>query len=776
MYSSGMFRRVCLMAAVLMTAAAAGCARPAALFSLDNARAHVEMLAGTIGSRPAGTPENARARQYIIDQLRLFGFDVRVQETDARRPELGLTAHVANIIGVKAGADRGAMALVSHYDSVPEAPGAADDAFGVAVSLEAARVLGARTSRRHSLMVLVTDAEEAGLMGAAGLTADREVMERVQAYVNVEAVGSSGTAMLFETGPGNSWIVKPWARKAPHPAGASYALEIYRRLPNDTDFSILKRYDIPGLNFAPIGDSYAYHTARDTPDRLADATLRRSGENVVTTMEALDAMDLTARSASDATYFDIGQASGMSWGPVVAWLLALAALTCGVLAWFKVLAASVRYLGLWRWVLDLAWTLLGTALVIASMIAVTWALRETRTVYHPWYAHPRRLFLLLASIGILAAWLAMRAGAWLPSRAHAPRHPMLVWSLTLPVWIALCGFCASIAPAAGFLWSLPLLVAGMGLLAVPVSVVPAIRAVSVVVFAVAGTLWVRPTIDLLQFMVAVMGRLPIITPVFAYATLVTACAAMVAPPFIASTAAVRPTVRSPLVTAALFVVTVATAALAYAAPAYTPAAPQRRHARVLVEPVATLATYEVASLEPGLDLDPSAPSGWYRVTDAPAGSIPWGQLVSPFVFRTTAAPPGPPPAVIANFALTPVAAGTELSMTIVPQAPGLTASFVLPSGIQAARSNLPGIVSRGRWRARFIAVPADGLTWRASFPKGKDATLGDTRAVVYSSRYPGGSGWQSLPPWLPQEHTVWSLSIGWVLAPPAVIAPVPPLR
>ena len=48
------------------------------------------MLAGTIGSRPIGTPENARARQYIVDQLRLFGYDVRVQETDARRRDFGL--------------------------------------------------------------------------------------------------------------------------------------------------------------------------------------------------------------------------------------------------------------------------------------------------------------------------------------------------------------------------------------------------------------------------------------------------------------------------------------------------------------------------------------------------------------------------------------------------------------------------------------------------------------------------------------------------------------
>ena len=167
------------------------------------------MLAGTIGSRPIGTPENQRARQYIVDQLRLYGFDVRVQETDARRPEFGRTAHVSNIIATRRGSEAQALAIVSHYDSVPEAPGAADDGQGVAVSLEAARVLAARNVARHTLLVIVTDGEEAGLMGAAGLTSDRDVMDHLQAYINIEATGSAGTALLFETGPANGWIVKP---------------------------------------------------------------------------------------------------------------------------------------------------------------------------------------------------------------------------------------------------------------------------------------------------------------------------------------------------------------------------------------------------------------------------------------------------------------------------------------------------------------------------------------------------------------------------------------
>src|SRR3982751_4322397 len=79
------------------------CSRPSGLFSESNARAHVGMLAGTIGSRAVGTAANARARDYIVEQLKQAGFEVRVQEADARRPELGTTARVANIIATLSG-------------------------------------------------------------------------------------------------------------------------------------------------------------------------------------------------------------------------------------------------------------------------------------------------------------------------------------------------------------------------------------------------------------------------------------------------------------------------------------------------------------------------------------------------------------------------------------------------------------------------------------------------------------------------------------------------
>ena len=210
--------RQCLLILALARSSP-GCSRSAGVFSEQNARAHVAMLAGTIGSRPIGTEANARARAYVIDQLKLFGYDVRVQETDARRPELGRTRTVANIIAVLPGSRREAIGLLSHYDSAPESPGAADDGLGVAVSLEAARVLAARRGSQWTTLVLVTDGEESGLMGAAALVTDREVMTRLQAYINVEAAGSGGPAMLFETGPATAGSPVPWARRAPHPRG-----------------------------------------------------------------------------------------------------------------------------------------------------------------------------------------------------------------------------------------------------------------------------------------------------------------------------------------------------------------------------------------------------------------------------------------------------------------------------------------------------------------------------------------------------------------------------
>jgi hypothetical protein len=769
-------RRIPLL---LLIAAGAACARPAGLFVGSNALAHIGMLSGTIGSRPVGSAANLRAREYLVDQLRQIGFEVRVQEIDARRHELGITARVANIIGILPGTRTEAVALVAHYDSSPHAPGATDDALGVGVALEASRVFAARGKPQWSLFVLLTDGEESGLMGAAGLVTDREVMTRLHAYVNLESIGSGGRSVLFETGPGNAWLVRPWARQAPHPRGGSYGLEIYQRLPNDTDFSILKTRDVPGLNFAAVGDSYAYHTARDTPDRLSRDLVQTTGENTVAILEALQDLDIARRTADAATFFDLGGTTAVSYGPAVQWLISVSALLLGALAWFRLTTLTLREQGAFRWTLTFVWGWLGAAAACGAMVAATWLLRLAREVYHPWYARPGRLFLLMILVAAAIAWSVARVGQWLPARAHPVRHPSLTWTVTLPAWILVAVLALWFAPSAGYLFTLPLLSAGLLLSPIPARNDGWIRIASLVVLAVAATLWLRETHDLLRFVVAVMGRLAIITPPYVYAAVMTVAGMMVVPPMIAALGSARPLFRPWLVTAALlFGVAFATGA-AYVAPAYTYEQPLRRHVRALQDADSPHAVWEVASLEPGLDLAEGAPDGWMPVADAPPGTTgPWGRYRMPFVFRTQGPSLGPAPVRVTAFALRPLPQGVQLSVSLVPSEPGVTVAFVLPPGLTPARTSLPGVEQRGRWAASYVAVRPDGLAWEASFRGDVASQLRQTRITVTVNGLPGGEGWQRLPRWLPQDTVVWTAAASWSIPAelPPSIAPVPPLR
>jgi hypothetical protein len=764
---------------ILTLATVAGCAREPEVFSIRNARAHLEMLAGTIGSRPTGTEAHARARAYIIDQLTIFGYQVRVQETDASRPELGRTARVANIIAVLPGTRQEAIGLLSHYDSRGDTPGAGDDAFGVAVSLEAARLIAALPERQWTTYVLVTDAEEEGLLGAAALMNDPQVSERLATYINIESSGSDSPVTLFETGPGNGWLVAHWARGATRPRGGSYAIEIYTRLPNDTDFSILKQHGIPGFNFAAVGDSYTYHTARDTPERLSSRALRDAGENVIAIVKRLQQADITARDNRSTTYFDVGGTIGVTYGSGIAWTVSVLAVVLGVIGWVRVTRFLIRAEGAGPWLLGLVWMLVAVVCTLGAMVAAVAALRLAREVYHPWYARPDRLFVMLVAVGTAVAWMVVRLGRWLPARARGPRHPAVAWTYTLPAWILLTLFVLWAAPSAAYLWVLPLFAAGFLLSLSPSSNGPVLRIVSLLVLAVSATFWLRDTVDVLRFMVAVFGRLPIVTPVYVYPAVIAVAGLMIAPPLFAVVVRQQPLLRPSLATGLALAAVTITWLFAWLAPAYTPEQPLRRYVRAIQEPGADRSTWKIGSLEPGIDLGPDAPGGW-TPGDTSVDSIPWGNLSQPFVFSTTASPLPPAPASVTGFTITPLPgeSGSAVTISVVPKEPALSVSFVLPAGVIPASSNFPGVVRSGRWTATFVAPSPEGIAWEARFGSETEETLRATRVAVTSSGLPDAPGWQRLPAWLPQEHMVWNGWFTWVLDPaaPPPLAPVPPLR
>jgi Peptidase family M28 len=736
--------------------ASAACAQPASRFSEPLARAHVEVLAGVIGSRAAGTDANRRARDYVVNELRRSGFDVRVQQADGVRPEFGSTARVSNIIAVKAGSRPEAVALVSHYDSTPDSPGAADDGLGVAVCLEAGRVLARRPHPIYTLVVAVTDAEEFGMMGASALVRD-PVVRQVRACLNLEAVGSAGPSLLFETGPGNMWLVNAWARFAPSPAGASYATEVYKRLPNDTDFTILKRAGIPGLNFAPIGNSYLYHTSRDTPGTLQADTLRQTGENAIAIVEALDPIDITKRSPDSGSFVDVRGIGVLTFGSRAGTALVTLALVAGVAAWFRLMVAVRRRFGLARWGLTVLWALVGLAAVAGAMVGASALLRAAREVYQPWYAHPDPFFALLAGAGCATACLLVQAGRLLPKRLRGSGDPLIIWSLTLPVWIALAGAAERFAPGAVPLASIPLLAAGVLLVVAAEGRSLLVRAVSFSALVVSAALWLETTLDLLHFAVAVFGRLPIVTPPFVFPALVAVAGVWLAPPAVATLSGVaRGGRRSTIATISLLGVTVLTFLWSLAATAYTFERPEHRSATYVNDLPRGHAFWVVSGNEP-----PDGPlrnaltrPPWYPVDSRLPASYPL-EVPGPFLLAREAGEAVAPPALVRGI-VHRAGDAVDVEVAVVPRRPLLAVVFGMPAGVTPVQASLPGVVRQGRWRATFLAAPREGVSFRARFRTADLPEPGALRVIMVAAGLPGGSGWQELPSWLPAERTAWT--------------------
>jgi hypothetical protein len=120
--------------------------------------------------------------------------------------------------------------------------------------------------------------------------------------MSVEMRGAGGPSILFETGPENGWVVEVVKEWDPRPLANSSSMEVYRRLPNDTDFTPFRDAGVQGLNFAAIGRSNRYHQASDRPENVQEATVQHHGVRLLALTRAFGDADLTEVNAPDQAY------------------------------------------------------------------------------------------------------------------------------------------------------------------------------------------------------------------------------------------------------------------------------------------------------------------------------------------------------------------------------------------------------------------------------------------------------------------------------------------
>jgi hypothetical protein len=277
---------------------------PLSLFSSVRAMNHVRQ----IGSKPhpTGSAGNTEIRNYLVAQLKELGLTPEVQSALVVNPQKKAVGLIHNVLVRIPGTETGkALLLVAHYDSVHTGPGAADDGASVAAIIETLRALKTQPSLKNDLICLFTDGEEIGLLGAKAFVEQHPLAKNIGLVLNFEYRGNRGAFMMFETSQGNGRLIEGLGSSVPFVLASSLMYEVYKRLPNDTDFSVFKQAGITGMNFAAIDGHPAYHTQLDNPDRLDQGTLQQEGEIMLGLAKHFGNLQLDSLNSPDCVYFDV---------------------------------------------------------------------------------------------------------------------------------------------------------------------------------------------------------------------------------------------------------------------------------------------------------------------------------------------------------------------------------------------------------------------------------------------------------------------------------------
>ena len=182
--------------------------------------------------------------------------------------------------------------LNCHFDTQPRTEGASDDAVSCAIMLETMRAISRSPPRtiKHGIVFLFNGAEEGLLDGSHAFVTQHKLASTIKAFINLEAAGSGGREVVFQTGPEQPWLIHTYAENAKYPFASILAQEIFQSgiIPSDTDFRIFRDYGgLVGIDIAYASNGYVYHTRYDNASIIPNGSIQRAGDNVLAVTKAL---------------------------------------------------------------------------------------------------------------------------------------------------------------------------------------------------------------------------------------------------------------------------------------------------------------------------------------------------------------------------------------------------------------------------------------------------------------------------------------------------------
>jgi peptidase M28-like protein len=426
---------------------------PPAAFSAERAMKHVVAIAQR--PHPIGSAEHDRVRDYLVAQLSILGLEPQIQNATGVGTRSADAGRVQNILARITGGQSGgpAVLLVAHYDSVEAAPGAADDGAGIAAILETVRAVRAGVPLLHDIIVLFTDGEESGLLGAAAFVREHPWAKDVAMALNFEARGTAGRSLMFETGPGNLDAVRV-LRTVPGVTAGSMFTTIYRTMLVDTDLSEL---GTPALNFAFGDGADRYHTSHDDVAHLNIGSLQHHGQQALALAHAFANGPLPRPRTGDAVFFELPGVGLVVYSEKWAMLLALVAAALAVVVIIRSRRESARFgrdVVLGGAATIGAVVLSGAAAYLAGLII---ALLHTIV---PWGGAPAWSPVYWAAVAMLS--LAISTACYVAVRRRGSVAGLHAGALL--IWTLLSLAAAVIAPGFSYLFIWPVLVVALAAL------------------------------------------------------------------------------------------------------------------------------------------------------------------------------------------------------------------------------------------------------------------------------------------------------------------------
>jgi Zn-dependent M28 family amino/carboxypeptidase len=243
-----------------------------------------------IGTRTAGSSGEKQAADYITQVFQAVGYSPETRPFTAENN--GQAINSANVVAVKDGTSMREIIVGAHYDSSDAGPGADDNASGLAVMLEAARMV-ASLPTPYTIRFIAFGGGNSGRLGSYAYlnNMSQDEFENVIAMVDLDSLVAGDVAYVVSD-EGTQAVARDWA--------LAWAVG------NGFDLQTIKNADMANVkvvsDYAPFRDAgipYAYFISTDwnLGDKKGDTQVDSSyGDHGVirnTKYDTLDYLDKT---------------------------------------------------------------------------------------------------------------------------------------------------------------------------------------------------------------------------------------------------------------------------------------------------------------------------------------------------------------------------------------------------------------------------------------------------------------------------------------------------